>query len=103
MSFAFEEADADVMLKPPRRAVVPRDVLVDIDEERHFQEYTQIELAEAEEGELEEEAERYMTVFERISFSLYKWAVACSSGTAATFTTNRIISTNNTKGGIIYE
>jgi hypothetical protein len=72
MTFSFEEADDDVMLKPPRRAVVPRDVLIDTDEERRLQNLTHgvIEIAEAEEEELEQERESRMTrlnaFFERV-------------------------------------
>jgi hypothetical protein len=44
MSFAFEKADDDVMLKPPRRAVVPKDVIVQPGEMRELERTTQIEV-----------------------------------------------------------
>jgi hypothetical protein len=44
MSFAFEKGDDDVMLKPPRRAVVPKDVYLEPSEVRDMERTTHIEV-----------------------------------------------------------
>jgi hypothetical protein len=44
MSFAFEKPDDDVMLKQPRRAVVPRDVLLEPSEVADMERATHIEV-----------------------------------------------------------
>jgi hypothetical protein len=44
MSFAFEKPDDDVMLKQPRRAVVPKDVLLEPSEVADMERATHIEV-----------------------------------------------------------
>mmetsp|Transcript_7445 Transcript_7445/g.11126 ORF Transcript_7445/g.11126 Transcript_7445/m.11126 type:complete len:1130 (+) Transcript_7445:49-3438(+) len=85
MSFAFEVADPDVMLKPPRRAVVPKDVIIELDEEKNLQELTHIEIAEANEEELEEEADRGKSTIGKWRSHIYHRAVNFTSGNTFPF------------------
>jgi hypothetical protein len=44
LSFAFETGDDDAMLKPPRRAVVPQDVVIEEQEVPDMEKNTHIEV-----------------------------------------------------------
>ncbi|KAG5184236.1 hypothetical protein JKP88DRAFT_208389 [Tribonema minus] len=85
MSFAFEDADPDVMTRPPRRAVVPRDVLVDIDEERRLQDLTQIEIAEADEEEIEQQYEKSQGALGALATRAYRAVIRFTSSSKMPF------------------
>lgn len=44
MAYAFEKADDDVMLRPPRRALAPRDVYLEENEVDELQRQTDLEV-----------------------------------------------------------
>eukprot|EP00611_Tribonema_gayanum_P018873 TRINITY_DN3214_c0_g2_i2.p3 TRINITY_DN3214_c0_g2~~TRINITY_DN3214_c0_g2_i2.p3 ORF type:complete len:102 (-),score=31.26 TRINITY_DN3214_c0_g2_i2:113-418(-) len=80
MSFAFEDADADVMRRPPRRAVAPRDVVVDADEERHLQKLTVLEVAEADDDEIDAEADASKSGAAALWSRALRAATRCAGG-----------------------
>ncbi|KAG5185752.1 hypothetical protein JKP88DRAFT_354106 [Tribonema minus] len=80
MSFAFEDADADVMRRPPRRAIAPRDVVVDADEERHLQKLTALEVAEADDDEIDAEADASKSGAAALWSRALRAATRCAGG-----------------------
>ncbi|KAG5186318.1 hypothetical protein JKP88DRAFT_256400 [Tribonema minus] len=85
MSFAFEEGDADVMERPPRRAIVPRDVVVDLDEERRLLDLTDMEIAEADKDEIEEEVERGQSKLGALGNRLYRGVIRMTNSSKMPF------------------